>query len=442
MSRLLVPATSVPGSRVPGGTAPGTGAEDSAGLIAALRDALDGVGPALEFGAHAEGGEVPEEVAVVVPTSGSTGRPRRVLLTGDALRASAAATEERLGGPGRWLLALPLDHVAGVQVLVRSALAGTSPVRLPGGGFDPDALAAACGRLPAHNPSGRTYASLVPTQLHRLVEDARAGGGAGLRALARLDAVLVGGSGVSAGLLSEARAAGVRAVTTYGMTETCGGCVYDGVPLPGVRVRLEEDGRILLGGPVLAAGYLDTPRDDAPEDGDAGESPAGSGFVAGDASGRWFRSADRGVWDGAGGRLTVLGRLDDVVITGGVKVLPSAVEELLGGWAGIGECCVVGVEDAEWGHSVVAVVVPEGPGHRPADGLPSIEAVRERVAGRLGRAAAPRHLLSVPGLPLRGPGKVDRAAVRDLARSRLAAPPPTTTGSAAVSPAATRPTDA
>ena len=168
-------------------------------------------------------------------TSGSTGRPRLVVLRPAALRASAAATAARLGGPGRWLLALPADHVAGVQVVVRALLAGAPPVVQDlRGGFRPAGFAAATARL----GPGRRYTSLVPTQLLRLLD----AGGAALDALLGYDAVLVGGAALDAGLRARAEAAGVRVVATYGMTETAGGCVYDGVPLDGVRIRLDGAG--------------------------------------------------------------------------------------------------------------------------------------------------------------------------------------------------------
>ena len=187
---------------------------------------------------------------VFVATSGSTGRPRVVVLRPAALRASAAATAARLGGPGHWLLALPADHVAGVQVVVRALLAGAPPgVQELRGGFRPAGFAAATARL----GPGRRYTSLVPTQLLRLLD----AGGAALDALLGYDAVLVGGAALDAGLRARAEAAGARVVATYGMTETAGGCVYDGVPLDGVRIRLDgagaEEGRIAVGGPMLAA---------------------------------------------------------------------------------------------------------------------------------------------------------------------------------------------
>jgi len=380
------------------------GPDTTEALLTALAAAVDGTGPAVlvsptpgarETGADAS--EVPNDVALVVRTSGSTGQARRVMLSSAALRASGAATEARLGGPGRWLLALPTTHVAGLQVLVRSVLAGTVPVAVPAGPFRADTFAAASAQL-AGDP-GRRYTSLVPTQLHRLM-----GSPVGVAALRGFDAVLLGGAAAAPALVADARAAGIVVVTTYGMSETCGGCVYDGVPLDGVRVDLEPDGRVLISGPVLATGYLGRPDLDVEV------------FVRRGGA-RWLRTTDVGTQDAAG-VLTVLGRLDDVIVTGGAKVAPAAVERVLGELDGVAEACVVGLPDAEWGHAVTAVLVL-----RPGAPMPDLAAVRSTVESTLGRSAAPRHLVVVDALPLRGPGKVDRRAAADLAR-RLVHPSP------------------
>jgi O-succinylbenzoic acid--CoA ligase len=361
-----------------------------AALTSALRAALDGTGPAvLPLGdarlrsALALDSPVAPDVAVVVATSGSTGNAKGVLLSAAALRASVAATVARLGGPGRWLLALPAQHIAGIQVLVRSLLAGYEPEVMPTGtGFRSKVFTEAASSLLGAAGSGPVYTSLVPTQLTRLLAD----GGDGLSALRSFDAVLLGGAATPGPLLVRAFDAGVRVVTTYGMTETAGGCVYDGVPLSGVRVRIGAGERIELAGPMLASGYLGRPSDPA--------------FAGG-----WFRTDDLGRVH-RDGSLEVLGRADDVINTGGLKVSAAVVETVLAAQPGVAEVCVVGVPDAEWGQVVVAAVVPASAGSPP-----DARALSEAVRVSLGTAAIPREIHFMGALPLRGPGKVDRAAV-------------------------------
>lgn len=385
--------------------------------MAAVRRALDG-GSAVVPLPRLGDAPLPPGTALVVRTSGSTGTPREVALTADALRASASATHERLGGTGRWVLTLPPTHVAGLQVVVRSVLAGAPLAAAePGDRFTPDGFAHLLEPVVGHGDSP-VYASLVPTQLYRLVAAAQDGAARGLAALARCSAVLLGGAAAPRPLLERARDAGVRVVTTYGMSETAGGCVYDGVPLQGVRVRLATAGDgasdtmtgvIELAGPTLATGYVGD---------DAGTAASFRTDASGpDAGTRWFRTSDLGSI-GPDGVLSVLGRVDDVVITGGVNVAPAAVEAVLA--EVLGEGCVVGVPDDEWGQVLVAVLadgalgepVPHGAGHvlRPVPPA-ELESVRAAVGARLGAAAAPRRAYRIAALPLRGPGKVDRSAV-------------------------------
>lgn len=370
-------------------------------LLPRLRAALDGGDPVrLDHRPGAPGVRAPAGTAVVVRTSGSTtGTGRAVALSGAALRHSAGATHERLSGPGPWLLALPPVHIAGIQVLVRSILAGYEPVVMPGR-FDPAALAEAIGSMRSDAPR---YLSLVPTQLHRVLR----ADPATTAAVATCAAVLIGGAGLAPNVRQEAERAGIRVVTTYGMTETSGGCVYDGVPLPGARVRI-IDGRIHLAGPMLATGYLSEPGRGQEATADDHEDP----FVMLDGE-RWFRTSDAGRW--AGERLQVLGRIDDVIITGGANVHPALVERALGGLPGVAEVVVVGVPDAEWGQVLTAVIRPEG------RGAPDLAQVRTRARAELGAGPhVPRALVTVAQFPLRGPGKIDRIAVARQATEALA----------------------
>jgi O-succinylbenzoic acid--CoA ligase len=325
------------------------------------------------------GEQIDDDVALVVTTSGTTGVPKGALLTAAALSASAAVTHRRLGGPGRWLLALPPYHIAGVQVLVRSALAGTTPVELDvSAGFDVTELSSAVKNL----GSGRRYVSLVAAQLAKALADPAA-----TAALAELDAVLIGGGPTPRPILDAAGAAGIPVVRTYGMSETAGGCVYDGVPLDGVRLRIDAGGRIVIGGATLAKGYRN------PVDPDPFAEPG------------WFRTNDVGAVD-ASGVLTVLGRIDEAISTGGLTVLPQPVEAALCTHPAVDDCAVFGVADDRLGQRVVAaVVVAEG------CAPPTLEKLRAHVARTLDDTAAPRELHVVDALPRRGIGKVDREAL-------------------------------
>lgn len=297
-----------------------------------------------------EGGE-----PIEITTSGSTGEPKPVLLSHAAMLASARASLERLGGPGGWLSAMPATGVGGLQVLVRSALAGVEPVFLDEHADLPSAIAAMAG--------GRRYASLVPTQLFRLIESGEAA------SLAGLDAVLLGGAAAPAAVLDRAREAGVKVVRTYGMTETCGGCVYDGVPFEDVRIRIEPDGRVAIAGPVLADGL-----------------------------GPWFVTNDLGEI-GADGGLRVLGRADQVAVSGGVNVPLGAVEGVLRDLPGVTDVVVVAQADAEWGQRVVAFVVGD---------LDRAAAATALQAAGHPRAWTPREIVLRADLPLLANGKADR----------------------------------
>ena len=391
-------------------------------------------------------------VDMVLRTSGSTtGTGKLVGVSMDALVASARATHKRLGGAGIWVLALPAYHAAGVQVLVRAAVAGTRVFNAyKEGGFDPQHLAqvidAACAA--AADGAGRAcpvYTSLVPTQLRRALEVEQLRG-----ALARLDAVLIGGAAADAQLLEQAKAAGIKVVTTYGMSETCGGCVYDGQPLPGVSMDVDQaTGAIWLSGPMLATGYLgDEERTrrcfvSRPQAGEgtsgvggtasaaesteagatrpgaeagAGGPGAGSDAGTGEPARRWFITSDRGhIVDG---RLQVLGRLDDVIISGGIKVEPGPIEALLALNPLVSECAVVGLPDLQWGQVVTAVVVPASmPGLGRVDEGAILAQIRVYLEQKLSGAQCPKQVLLADALPYKGIGKVDRRALaQSLAR--------------------------
>ncbi len=312
-----------------------------------------------------------EPAPVVVETSGSTGRPKRVVLSRRAVLASVHASTARLGGGGPWVLALPPTFVAGLQVVCRSLVAGHRPVMYDNHGSLAAAVAAA---------GGSPYISLVPTQLVRALASPD-----DTAALADCAAVLVGGGPVDADVRERASAAGIRTVVTYGSAETAGGCVYEGLPLDGVAVAVGADGRIRVGGPTLFDGY--------------DEEPELTAEVLVDG---WFLTADAGRFD-EDGRLQVLGRLDDMVISGGVKVPTGVVAERLRAHPAITAVDVGRVSDDEWGERVVAWVVGEV----------TLEEVRDWVSAVHPRTWAPRELRLLDEMPLLRNGKVDRRALRE-----------------------------
>ncbi|MET7329588.1 AMP-binding protein [Nonomuraea sp. NPDC005650] len=357
------------------------------GLFAAVRDALSGAGPAVlplapghseaavaalrpthvDGALRSDGEGVPSDVAVVIATSGSTGVPKGVLLSATALRASAAASLRRVAASKgeRWLCCLPVAHISGLQVLVRALLSESEPIIHAR--FDPQEVLG----------SGADHVSLVPTQLHRLVEL-----GADLSVFRT---IVLGGAAPRPGLLEQARELGARIVTTYGMSETCGGCVYDGQPLYNVDLKIGDDGLIRIAGPVLFSGYRFGDSD--PFDGD------------------WFRTSDLG--ELAGGRLRVLGRADDVINTGGEKVVAAAVTTVLCTHPEVADAAVIGTPDAEWGEVVTAIVVPANP-----DTPLTLRQLRAFCRDRLPPHAAPRSLRLVSQLPLLPNGKTDLVRLR------------------------------
>ena len=328
----------------------------------------------------ADPGGVPGDVAVVVATSGSTGRPRGVLLTESNVKSAAQRAD--LARPGlatcAWILALPVTSVAGLNVVARSLLADSPLAVLPSVGgsttFDPADLLA----LEVTEPFA---VSLVPSQLRLVVENVDA-----TRLLSAAHTVLVGGAATDQTLLDRARAAGIPAVSTYGMTETTGGCVFDGIPLPDVRVSTDDTGRISVNGPTIAAGYLRL----GPDDGFA----ADGGFTTGDV----------GRWDGQ--RLFVFGRADDIVTVHGVNVSLGAIEHLLLRGEDVREAAVVAVPDPASGSRLIAYVVLNGDtSTSPVD---LADAAREQLGG-----AARPEVVRVDELPHLPNGKIDRLALRN-----------------------------
>ncbi|MEV4987749.1 MULTISPECIES: AMP-binding protein [Micrococcaceae] len=383
--------------------------------LKALAAALHGEGPAVELSVGPDGElvvghvETPgcDDAVAVVRTSGSTGTPKATLLTVESLAASSMATALRLKGEGQWLLALPVQFVAGIQVLVRSLFAGTRPwVMDMSGGFTPEAFTAAALEL----TDKIRFTSLVPTQLQRLLDDPSPDT---LAVLRRFNAILLGGAPASPALLDAARDAGVRVVTTYGSAETSGGCVYDGYPLEGVSVRVAEDGRILLGGDTVAAGYIEAPDEE-------------TGTFFEEDGVRWYRTSDLGTIDDDG-RLTVLGRADDVIITGGVKVSAGHVQEQLEKSDAVAAAFVAGVPSAEWGQAVAAYVAlaphgaagigtagEAGPGQEAGDPGVVLQQHWQRQLGVL----APKTVLTAPALRMLPNGKPDRLAMAAELSSR------------------------
>ena len=396
-----------------------------------------------EFAAGAEHAEADSSIALVVGTSGSTGTPKRTALTARALAASAAATERFFGSnsdaASQWLLALPAHYIAGAQVLARSVLAGTAPVIahsvIEPVHFSPEVFL----QTVEHMSSARRFISLVPTQLHKLLESADANPHLGAEiheALGSFTGILLGGAPASADLLAASTALGLNTVTTYGSAETAGGCVYSGSVLPGVRVELVPEegmpavpdvegkpaqvGRIWISGAHLASGYI----------GDAART-AEHFFIAADGT-RWYRTDDYGLLSpandpdsathGSEPRLQVLGRSDDVLISGGVKISARAVATVLEEHPAVREACVLGLPDARWGTAIAAAVtlVPSaGAATAPTENSPTLNEelcalLRARCAEKLGAPAAPKQLSILPDFPLTSTGKPDRAEIYSI----------------------------
>lgn len=398
--------------------------------------------------------EGPESIALVVGTSGSTGMPKQTALSVRALRASARATERFFAdypssgsakpqravseAPAQWLLALPAHYVAGAQVLARSVLAGTTPVVAAsvtdGVSFTPEVFLNAAERLSC----ARRFVSLVPTQVHKLLETAEASPARGSEiydALGQFTGILLGGAPASASLLTAARELGLNVVTTYGSAETAGGCIYSGVALPGVRLRvIPEDaglldssvagdasaggtpniGRVWLGGEHLASGYM-------------GDSARTASHFFVDAGGcRWYRTDDYGSLtssapnapeDEGAPMLNVVGRSDDVIITGGVKVSARAVAAVLESHPAVREAAVMGIPDARWGSAVAAAITLRGASgaqSAPDTSEATCDILREFCTDKLGAAGAPKFLRILADFPTASTGKPDLRAIYSM----------------------------
>ena len=407
--------------------------------------------------------EDPESIALVVGTSGSTGAPKQTALSVRALRASARATERFFadypsigsskprrafsGDPAQWLLALPAHYVAGAQVLARSVLAGTTPVVAASVtdrvSFTPEVFLNAAERLSC----ARRFVSLVPTQVHKLLEaaeDSPALGSEIYDALGQFTGILLGGAPASASLLAAARELGLNVVTTYGSAETAGGCVYSGTALPGVRLRVvpedaglldsfvtsaaadagqngdsapghtKNTGRVWLGGEHLASGYM-------------GDSARTASHFFVDADGcRWYRTDDYGSLtpsapnapenDGAP-MLNIVGRSDDVIITGGVKVSARAIAAVLESHPAVREAAVMGIPDAHWGSAVAAAITLRGvSAAQSASDAPraTCDMLREFCTDKLGAAGTPKYLRIFADFPTASTGKPDLRAIYSM----------------------------
>jgi len=321
--------------------------------LQALDEALVGNGPALAFG-PTQYSTVPQEVAVVIPTSGSTGTPKEVALSASALRASADAAHAFLGAHRgeRWSLQLPINHIAGVNVLIRALDLGSE-------------IAAA----------DYEYTSIVPTQLFRALQDK----GEDLLALQNAKAVLVGGAATSSELLTQARAQGINVVTTYGMSEMSGGCVYNGSPLPGVEIEIRIDQRIALRGPMQALEYL------------------GSDLPLADSDG-WFLTSDAG--EIKDGKLIVLGRVDDQIISGGEKISLGALDTFLNS-LNLGEFMSCAITSQEWGQQLCLA----------SSGEFDEKEIAISLRNKFGNHAVPKVFLKSTPLPRTSIGKADRATL-------------------------------
>lgn len=348
---------------------------------------------------------------LVIHTSGTLGTPKLVRLSAQALRSSAQATLQVLGGPGQWLVALSPTVIAGAQMLVRSILADTTPVVLSGQ-FDAETFLSAAQQL----SGDRRYTSLVPVQLARLLEHCDEHPDA-FDILRRFDAILVGGQALEPALREQALASGLNVIRTYGGTETAGGCVYEGVPIGDTQIRI-GGGEVLISGSCLAEGYDNDPELTRARFTVETGVDDNSGLSAQAPSMRWFHTRDSGELftdDSGQQRLRITGRLDRVLISGGVKVSLDALEAAVRECRGWRSAFIVAVPDNEWGERPV-VVVEQGQGSAPRDesNVDPFEQVQAHVEARMGRVAVPDRFALVEEIPRLPSGKPDLQALADV----------------------------
>ena len=371
-------------------------------VLVALTEALNNIGPAvLVRDARASrmvaAGEEPlseasDGTALLIQTSGTSGKPKTVALSAVALKASATSAHARLGGPGQWLLALPLTYIAGMSVLVRSIESGTEPVFMPSGPFDARTFLSSVEEM----TGTRRYTALVPVQLARVLDEAEESHHAA-QILHTLDAILIGGQALEPELKERALQLGAQIVTTYGSSETSGGCVYDGVPLEAVTVEIaEETGEILISAPQLATEYV----------GDA-ERTAKTFQKRNEVT--WYHTGDAGSLEN--GVLTVIGRLDRVITSGGLKIDLDAVEAVVRGIPGCSQALVIHIPDSEWGVRPAVVI----PGQEEDAQLSAL--IYDEIVAELGRVAAPKTVCFIEEIPRLTSGKPDLLALSTIAAS-------------------------
>ena len=327
--------------------------------VSALIQALANVGPALGCGPTSSK-SVKSDISLLVATSGSTGTPKEIGITSAALLASARASNKFLKATKgqTWSLLLPLTHIAGINVLVRSIELESEPIDLRNHvGTYPDA----------------DFTAIVPTQLFNALN----GDADLLSHLKGTKAVLVGGAALSEELRSQGISSGINIITTYGMTETCGGCIYNGEALDGVNFELTEDQRVKISGPVLA---------------DV-ENESG-----------WFLTQDIGeILDG---KLKVIGRADDVIITGGENISLSAIESELNKKFPQLLVAAFATSDSKWGQALHVAVQTQDENLKPQ--------ISQALVSAIGNHAKPKSVILLDKLPQIGVGKVDRTSLAKL----------------------------